>query len=169
MFLLKFILCARIHAGICKDFPDFCYTTTLAIVKYLIIIILCRCSWCFDIYTCVVATTLNCNNGKVDVYGFMKFLLRNICVYKKCRLHLWSKNKRFMSDRQNIEEWFDAEGRAMLSASWCMMRDLYVECVLFTRGEVRCSDREFGQVLCELGCEYKRVAGGMAYRLIISE
>lgn len=74
-----------------------------------------------------------------------------------------------MNERQYIKEWFDAEGRAILSASWCMLRDLYVECVLFARGSVRCSDREFGQVLCELGCEYKRVAEGMAYRLITSE
>lgn len=74
-----------------------------------------------------------------------------------------------MGEKQNIKDWFDSEGRAMLSASWCMLRDLYVECVLFTHGDVRCSDREFGQALCELGCEYKRVADGMAYRLITSE
>lgn len=74
-----------------------------------------------------------------------------------------------MGEKQDIKKWFDKEGYDMMSASWCMLRDLYVECVLFTQGRIRCSDREFGAMLIELGCECKRVADGMAYRLITRE
>lgn len=73
------------------------------------------------------------------------------------------------TDREYIKKWFRAKGSLMCAETWRMLQDLYIECVLYTKGGMRCSNREFGQVLSELGCEYKRVADGMAYRFNVSE
>lgn len=73
-----------------------------------------------------------------------------------------------IEQREYIERWFTAVGRDLCSAGWRSLRDLYVECVLYSNGLVRCSDREFGSVLREFGCEPKRVAEGLVYRVVES-
>lgn len=69
-------------------------------------------------------------------------------------------------DARGIRRWFNARGMAMCCGGWCSLRDLKIDCVLYTEGCVRCSDREFALFLMGLGCESKRVSGGMVYRLV---
>lgn len=68
-------------------------------------------------------------------------------------------------ERKKIEEWFSVCGRQMCEGVWQTQRELYVDCVLYGGGVVRCSDRKFGDMLMELGCEMKRVSSGLVYRV----
>lgn len=69
---------------------------------------------------------------------------------------------------EDIKCWFSEHGEHLCVGGWCLLRDLYIDYIVYTQGSVRCSDREFGKMLVELGCESKRVSDGIVYRLVKS-